>query len=113
MRFGGEVHHGIDRLLLAPLFPLPGQEFPYQIEIANIPVHERVPAVAHGAVPLLHVGEALEVSGVGQGIQVDHVGAGVVLQHPAHEVRPDEPGAAGHQRVTGLEGRHRSRVSLR
>ena len=45
--------------------------------------------------PLLDVGEARAVSGVRQQVVDDDVVVGVPLEPVVHEVRADEPGAAG------------------
>ena len=60
----------------------------HELRVADVALHEREPRVRH------HVGEVLEVAGVRQRVERDDLvrrGA----QQVAHEVRGDEPGAAG------------------
>ena len=59
-----------------------------QLRIADVPVHEREPLVAH------HVREILEVARVGERVERDDLVVGV-RQQVADEVRGDEAGSAG------------------
>src|SRR5712691_4150128 len=86
------------------------QDFPHQLAIPNVPVHEAVPPLAIGSVLLVHVHYALEVAGVCQEIEVDDPDVGIV-QGPAHEVRADEASAARDEQGPGSKIAHVSASS--
>ena len=73
----------------------------HQPRVADVPVHELEPRVAH------HLGEVLEIARVGERVERDHI-VFAVREQVADQVRRDEPRAAGDQDTA-----HESSLSTR
>ena len=89
MRFGGEVHNGVNRGYCGcRALVQPRKQGFHKLGIANIAMHK-------GQVRGRHAIEILAFAGIRERIQNSHVGLRMVARHPVHEVRADEPCATG------------------
>src|SRR5439155_11338392 len=80
---GGEVHDHVDRV--------PPEQRLHRGGIGDVALDERDAAG--------QVGQVLLVAGVGQQVEGDDAVVGVGGRPVPDEVRPDEPGGAGHEEV--------------
>src|SRR5450631_4045256 len=97
VRFGREVHHRIDAMLL--------EQRAHRSLITDVAAHEQIARIA------LQAGKVLEIPGVGQRIEHHHPTFAGALQPLAHEVRTDEARASGNAYVTGFEAHSTSSLS--
>ena len=85
VRLGREVHDDVDGVVV--------QRALGQLLVADVALHEGELA--------LDGGQVVAVAGVGEQVVDDHLVARVVGQPVVHEVRADEPGAAGDEELHG------------
>ena len=88
VRFGGEVHYGVEAGAVEDLV--------HRLLVADVAAHELVPGV------LLNGSQVLQVPGVGERVERDDVRVGTMGEDEADEGRADEPGAAGHEKFHSI-----------